>query len=159
LIAGLAALRRPGAPLALWEPVVDGGAFFRAAFRARRMSAVAGGTPGAAVSGLEELEARGVVDMMGYPIYRALYDSGVACSLTAVATASARPVLLVQVSRRETLKPEFVTLAHALRQSGSSVEEVMVKREEAWSFVGSPVQSTRELIDATLAWLGTVLAR
>ncbi len=155
LVAGLAAHRRPGAPLALWEPVVDGETFLRAMLRARRMSALVRGEAAAAAtsSAAEEFQANGVIDMMGYPIHLGLYDSWASSSLIEAAAGPARPVLLVQVSRAMELVPELARLAQAFAAGGSAVETERIERDETWSFVGGPLQSTDDLIAITTKWL------
>jgi len=161
LLAGLAASRSSDSSLVMWEPVVDGERYFREALRAGQMSAVVrgGGTMMTMGQILAEMEATGYVDTLGYPIHLGLYRSAVRRGLIEVASALPRPVLLIQVSKQERLKPDLAALVDSFTRSGSRVETALVRREEAWSFVGSPVQSTDALIQTTLAWLGGETSR
>lgn len=153
-IAGLAAREHPGAPLILWEPVVDGHGYFRDIFRASQLSALAGGASALTVTqAVEQLRATGCVDTLGYPIHRGLYDSAERRSLMPVTADGARPVLLVQVSRHRELKPEFSRLRDAFAVGGSSVETALVEGEGAWAFVDSPMPSPGAIVEASLSWL------
>ncbi len=155
LVAGLAAARHPGAPLVLWEPVVQGMRFFEEILRARQMSALAGRTLAAAQrsSAPEELQTRGWIDAMGYPIHRALYESARDVGLAAVASSGPRPVLLVQVNRRSDLRAEASALRDAFVAVGSHVAVGRIEVDEAWSFIGKPLRSADALIGTTHAFL------
>ncbi len=153
-VAGLAARGHSGAPLILWEPVLDGHNYFRDIFRASQLSALAGGASALTVTqAVEQLRAAGVVDTLGYPIHWGLYDSAAGRSLMSLAADGARPVLLVQVSPQRELKPEFRKLKDAFTASGSAVETALVEGEGAWSFVDSPMPSPGSIIEASLSWL------
>ncbi len=154
LMAGLAAQQHPAAPLILWEPVVDGPAYFREVFRASQLSALAGGASALTVTqAVEQLRSAGMLDTLGYAIHRGLYESAEGCSLTQVAVAGPRPVLLVQVSRQKELKPEYVRLKDAYRAGGSSVDTTLVEGEGAWAFVDSPMPAPGLIAEASLTWL------
>ena len=154
LVAGLAAQAYPGAPLILWEPALDGHGYFRDIFRASQMSALAGGASALTVAqAVDRLRAEGILDTLGYPIHKELYDSAASRNLMQLAAAGTRPILLVQVSRQRELKPEFSKLKDAFTANGSSVETVLIEAEGAWSFVDSPMPSPGAIIEASLAWL------
>lgn len=160
LIGGLAAHSVPGAPLVLWEPVVDGTRYFRDIFRARQMSALTRGEQiTTAPHVLEELRTIGFVDVMGYPVHSDLYEGAAGRSLMEVAAGDPRPVLLAQVSRHKELKPEFASLMTAFAAGGSNVETIVLEAEEAWSFVGRPVEANDAMIDGTLPWLTRVFPK
>lgn len=153
-VAGLSARGHQGAPLILWEPVVDGYGYFRDIFRASQLSALAGGASALTVTqAVEHLRAAGVVDTLGYPIHWGLYNSASGRSLMTLAADGARPVLLVQISPHRDLKPEFRKLKDAFTAGGSSVETALVEGEGAWSFVDSPMPSPGSIIEASLSWL------
>jgi alpha/beta superfamily hydrolase len=154
LVAALTALQHPGAPLILWEPVMDGRGYFREIFRASQISALAGGASALTVTqAVERVAAVGVLDTLGYPIHRALYNSAEGRSLTQLAAAGARPVLLVQISPQQAVKPEFARLQDALVAAGCSVEATVILGEGAWAFVDSPMPSPRVIVEASAAWL------
>ncbi len=154
LIAGLAARDHPGAPLVLWEPVIDGHGYFRDIFRASQLSALAGGASALTVAqAVERLHTAGILDTLGYPIHRGLYDSAGGRSLMQVAASGARPVLLVQISRQRELKPDFNRLKDAFAAGGSSMETALIEGEGAWSFVDSPMPLPGSIIEASERWL------
>ncbi len=155
-VAGLAAARYAASPVVLWEPVLEGARFFRETFRAKQMSAVAGGRGSVTTvaTALEELRSAGFVDVLGYSITASLVESASRRRLVELASGPRRSILLIQVSRHNTLRPECVAFVRELVASGSMVATRLIARDEAWSFVGSPVQSTDLLIDLTSAWLG-----
>lgn len=157
LVAGLAAQHHPGAALILWEPVLDGPGYFRDAFRASQFSALAGGASALTVTqAVERVRSDGVLDTLGYPVHRALYDSAAGRSLIQAATAGPRPVLLVQVSRHPDLKPEFNKLKDAVTASGGTVETALVAGEGAWNFVDSPMPSPEAIVKTSAAWLARI---
>lgn len=157
-VAGLAAQQHPGAPLILWEPIVDGSGYFRETFRASQISALAGGASALTVTqAVERVRADGVLDTLGYPIHRALYDSAEGRNLTQLAAAGARPILLVQITRREQMKPEFTRLKDALVARGCLVETTVILGEGAWAFVDSPMPSPGAIVEASATWLARTI--
>lgn len=154
LIAGVAACAHPGAPLILWEPALDGPGYFRDVFRASQLSALAGGASALTVTqAVERLKTEGVLDTLGYPVHRALYENADARTLSALGPAGPRPVLIVQISRQKQLKPEFARLKEALTAGGLTVDTALIEGEGAWSFVDSPMPSPDKIVDVSLAWL------
>ncbi len=154
LVAGLAARQHPGAPLILWEPAIDGHGYFRDVFRASQISALAGGASALTVAqAVQRLHTAGLLDALGYPIHRRLYDSAGSRNLQQVAAAGARPVLVVQVSRQRDLKPDFAMLKDAFAAGGSPVETALIEGEGAWAFVDSPMPSPGAIVEASLSWL------
>lgn len=147
--------------LALWEPVVDGNGYFREAFRAVRMRELKDGKaePRSGDSLLEELHSTGAVDVLGYTVHQALYDSAAAQRLTAVLGTRPRRMLLVQVSNRKELKREFHSMTETWDAAGITTECQVVLEEESWWFVGEdwlPEErraSTRQILDVTTEWL------
>ena len=159
LIAGLSASVHPGAGVMLWEPAMDGQSYFRDIFRASQLSALAGGASALTVTqAVERLRTAGVLDTLGYPIHRALYDSAAGKSLMQLAGAGARRVLVVQLSRRRELKPDFKRLQSALTAGGAAVETELVEGEGAWAFVDSPMPSPGLIAEVSLTWLTRTLS-
>jgi alpha-beta hydrolase superfamily lysophospholipase len=154
LIAGIAACARPGAPVIFWEPALDGPAYFRDVFRASQLSALAGGASALTVTqAVQRLMTDGVLDALGYPVHRALYESASGRSLAALAAAGPRPVLIVQISRQQQLKAEFARLKEALTGAGLTVDTALIEGEGAWSFVDSPMPSPDKIVEVSRAWL------
>lgn len=149
------------APLALWEPVLDAEAYFREAFRSRRMRELKDGVarPTGSDGLLQELRETGAVDVLGFTLYRALYDSAAGATVAAALGSIPRDLFLVQISKRKELKREFSVLIDEWQASGSRIETAVVTEEEAWWFVGEdwlPEErrpTTTELVKTTQQWL------
>lgn len=155
MVAGLAARRSPHIPIAMWEPALDGSRFLGETLRAQQMISIASGTRSMMTMGqaMQDMRTAGYADVLGFPIHLRLYESTVGRSLAEVADGPPRPILLIQVSHRTQLKPDFAKLMDSWRRNGSSVESVLIKHEETWA-LDSPRHSTAELIQKTLGWLG-----
>ncbi len=154
LIAGLAARAHPGAAVMLWEPAIDGQSYFREIFRASQLSALAGGASALTVTqAVERVRKAGILDTLGYPVHRMLFESLATRSLTQLADAGPRPVLLVQVSRNKELKPDYAALRTALAAAGATVETALIEGEGAWAFVDSPMPSPERIAEVSLTWL------
>ncbi|HLY24645.1 MAG TPA: CocE/NonD family hydrolase [bacterium] len=157
LVAGLAVAGDTAIPVALWEPVSDGRRYFPAFVRAQNVFTLA--TQGRLTKTLDqvrlEIETDGYADVLGFPVYRALYESLAACRLWENLASEARSILLVQVGVRNEWKAEHVALGDVLAAAGSRVERVMITGEDPskW-FVIAGAQSSARLIETTLGWLG-----
>jgi alpha/beta superfamily hydrolase len=162
LVASAAANRVDGTPLVLWEPVVDAAAYFREAIRARAMGSLKeGGSGGRGAHALEEELARlDHVDVLGYPIRRALHDSAVGRTLAGQVGDRPRPILVVQLGGRpQDLKREYSAMVERWRKMGFPVETGRVAIREAWWFTGERYEPTErrpatlELAETTARWL------
>lgn len=156
-----AASRSQASPLVLCEPATSGSAFFREAFQARalREARMDNGDRSSARSPLEELDLTGVVDVLGYGLYRSLYDSAVNRSLEQEVGESPRPLLLVQMSSTDHLRKEYGKQVAAWKTMAFDVESVVVRLEEAWWFTGAEWhpeehrESTTRLIGNISEWI------
>lgn len=148
-------------PVILWEPSVSGARYFREAFRARMVRELKLGA-GTQVSGdtlVEELRSTGSLDVLGYLVHLALYDSTVDLTLADAVGPSARPVLLVQVAKRTELRPEYESLVHRWAGAGFAVDTRLVSEDESWWYVGEDWKPDEEraettaLVEVTASWL------
>lgn len=161
LIAAEVAAAFPGAPLALWEPVVDGGRYFRELFRLRRMHELKAGhaADGAWASPDEELGRQGWVDVLGFSIGRPLYDSAAGLTLEKALGPLPRAVLLVQMDRGRRLRLEYEELSARLVRLGCDVETRLLMEQEPWWFPGvrwqeqDHVQRGNALVGLTAGWI------
>ena len=151
LVAAASASSRPGAPLALWDPVLEGERYFRDVFRIPLVQGVAQGVPPPKEDPLAVLDRKGLVDVIGFPIDRSLYASSAARSLAGEIGASPRPVLFTQMKRRKDLTPPNSRLVEDLRGHGFEVEVELVPQEPAWWLFSEPVYAD-SLIQATGRW-------
>jgi alpha/beta superfamily hydrolase len=159
LVAAAMARRYSGAPLAMWEPVVDGARYFTEVFRAGFMADLSHGHRDAPPS-QEEVVARlateGRVDVVGHTVGRSLYDSVVSRNLESELGDAARPVLVVQLSQSQKVRSPYRALADRLATLGFAVEVVVIDEAEAWWF-GEERRGKAALTQATAAWVATRL--
>ena len=158
LVAGEVAARFPGAPLVLWEPVTDPVRYFREVFRSRLIRDLAAGrTRPSDTDPGEQMHRLGWVDVLGFPIHRALYES---CLSQGVEGVADREVLVVQVSGSERLRPDYAALVEQLASAGCRVESRVVEGKVAWWFAGGSLGEVDEatLMAVTSHWLEERLA-
>jgi hypothetical protein len=151
------AVRREGdaAALVLWEPVHRPPEYFRSMLRGMLYSQVAQGRrPDASVDDLIGAIAReGRIDVHGYYLHRALFDSARDADLAASLSAWAGPTLLCQVQVRQRLWSPHAALAHALAGRGVKVATAQVHAEPGWHFVSNPPWLGEGLVERTAEWL------
>lgn len=125
-----------GAPLAVFEPVLDAGGFFREGFRAKMMANLKTKDPQQLTREqlLEELTVTGSLDVLGDPVGRALYESTAGRSLAGELGDQPRPMLLVQLGADLELRSEFSRAVTALEALGFDVRVEKVGSREVWWF-------------------------
>jgi pimeloyl-ACP methyl ester carboxylesterase len=163
IVAAQVARTRPGSPLALWEPALDPSRYFAELFRSRLVGQVR--VRSARQSGLspkEELDERGFIDILGYPIHASLYQSLMRRTLEESLGAEPREILLIQIGGR-TMRGPFVALVEKWRGLGSNVTTQLIgSSPEAWWFgAGRPRQEEEPatlgpLRDVTAEWVTSV---
>jgi pimeloyl-ACP methyl ester carboxylesterase len=160
LIAGSAAVEHDGSPLALWEPTTDGTRYFREAGRARAIRDAKEGQPPTPWDDLiAELRAEGRIDVLGYAIEAALYESAISQTLSGVLGDRPRPILLIQMRAARGLRADYASLVAMCEQGGFPFEIATVEREEEWWFSGNAWEaiearaSTIQMIDSTTGWM------
>ncbi|HNY66030.1 MAG TPA: alpha/beta hydrolase [Deltaproteobacteria bacterium] len=135
---GLALLRAqedPAVPfLVLWEPVLDFALYIRQFMRRAIASEIVGSAGGGTtVAGLEkDLADRGEVNVIGYPITRALFDSFLAVSRRPVQQSPRCPVLVLSISQGD--RPSFALGAYRdmLEGAGAEVSFDHIQAEPFW---------------------------
>jgi len=138
LVAAAATRRFSGAALALWEPVVEGGAYFREARRAWMIRAMAERRDRGRPDGLAgELRERGWADVAGDELHLALYESTVERTLDGELAKGPRPVLVVQPGSAGDGALDG-PLSQALAARGCRVEIARLGEAEAWWFNPTP---------------------
>lgn len=134
LIAAAAAARHPGAPLALWEPAVDARRYFREVFRTPSVLALKDGDVGqvSAEEQLRTLVTTGVLDVVGYPIHRGLFETCAGRSLADEPGPGPRRVLLLQFGHGRELRGGLRRVAERWREMGYSVDARVLDGPTVW---------------------------
>jgi hypothetical protein len=132
-----------GGMLVLWDPVVDGAVYTKEVMRARRLSELASG--GTVADGDPSDDE--TVDVVGYPVARALLDEARSQPLAGVEIA-ARHVQVVEMTRKGTPRPAVVDLANQWRSGGAEVRLDVVAAAESWWF-GSAGKGGRLEVEVT----------
>ena len=125
-----------GAPmLVLFEPVLSAERYYRDGFRARMVSTVTeeGKDRLSARAMLAELNENGLVDMVGFSLTRALYESTVDLTLSATIQSHTGKTLIVQLSK-ESASP-LVRFVEEQKEEGRWVETLALDVGEAWWFI------------------------
>ena len=161
LVAADAAAQYDPAPLVLWEPVLEPPSYFRDAFRSRLMRDLKDGATNRLSSAAlrAELERVGFVDVLGYGVYRGLYDDAIGRRLVTALGERPRPVLILQISPEGGLRSEYSSLVTELRSLGfAATAEVIADKEEAWWFADGRGEAAearvgaRALVNLTTEW-------
>jgi hypothetical protein len=147
------------APLVLWEPLADPSRYYEEALRARMIRHVMApsGRPQSAASLLEELEATGSIDVIGYRLNRGLYQSSTHRSLTGELGAPPRRVLLVKPDGKDVYRTDHAMLAATWTKQGFGVDVATVGKPTPIWFHGPHVhlseETAREVASCVRSWV------
>ncbi|WP_116813352.1 serine aminopeptidase domain-containing protein [Steroidobacter cummioxidans] len=151
--------RLRGAPLVLWDPILDGDAYFQELLRSNLSTQLA--VYGKVVDNREVLTARiragGSVNVDGYEIGKDLLDScGVSTLLGTEPKQHAGPTLVVQIAATEAQK-ERADLK-ALASSYSQGTALRAAEQPFWREIKPFYPRASQLQELTLRWLDEVLS-
>jgi pimeloyl-ACP methyl ester carboxylesterase len=157
LIAAAALARRDdAAALALWEPLHQGGDYFRAALRAAAFCQIAEGKrPAGADELLKRLKTGAALPVVGTYIYRALYHGAQDADLSQILRSWSGGTLIAQVQNRPRLSAQNERLRTEIHGRGGKVTVSMIRQEPAWSMLpfSHPQWSSETLLTSTKEWL------
>jgi alpha/beta superfamily hydrolase len=156
LIAATAARALDGAPVALFEPTIEATRFFREGFRAKRAADVVDGSSPAG-GAVDEIHARGSVDVLGHGVDRALYDSTDGLTLQTALGDRPRPIQWLQLGGQD-LRGEARRVADALTAGGFVVDTDVVGPEMDWWFLDRAEIPADDVAAAVTGWLAARLA-
>lgn len=121
LIAGLAARSRAVERLLLMNPALSGGSYFRGMFREMRMVQVANGD-GAGTDPLDALRREEMIDVLGYPVYRHLFEALAGEDLSTNVGTFAGRVLAVHVAKRQSFPRSWHAFRTQVEANGGSCD-------------------------------------
>jgi pimeloyl-ACP methyl ester carboxylesterase len=151
------ARRNDAAALALWEPLHQGGDFFRAALRAMFFSELAEGRrPSATIDDLlKKLEAGGALPVVGGYIYHPLYHTAHAVELSHCLQTWSGDTLIAQVQHRPILSTKNDRLRAEIQRRGGKIRVALINPEPPWSMLPMqrPQWVSEPLLAATKEWL------
>jgi hypothetical protein len=147
--------------LALWQPTLRATDYFAEAFRARafRMLREQVSHDDPVVPPTQEMDTYGVTDILGYSLYRRLYDSIVDQTLEESLSIAPGRILLLRLAPDRRMPKGLQDLAERWRASGSEVDIRFVVNEEPWWLArgddegSGDVQTLGRTVSVTRAWL------
>jgi pimeloyl-ACP methyl ester carboxylesterase len=154
-------IRSQPTPVALWQPALDASSFFAAGMRARAIHDLKEGRGSRSTEDdlIRQIREEGSLDVLGYSIDRALFDSSREVGLAAPLLERPRKVLVLQVAKAGSLQAGYRELAGSLSTAGSEVDVDLVEAEDRSWFIENEWRveedraSTRSVIDRTKAWM------
>jgi pimeloyl-ACP methyl ester carboxylesterase len=165
LVAAAVAAGSGGSPLVLWDPALSGRAYFRDAWRADMMFQINEGAKPATRDAFPALlERDNQVDVLGYPIGKALYDSALERSLVDEVGDRARRILILRGGPPASARPKLDEAVEELRGRGCEVDvEVLDDALILW-FQGPEMRRNArphvaELIARTVDWIKRELVK
>jgi pimeloyl-ACP methyl ester carboxylesterase len=139
LVAGETA-RRGAQALVLVNPVLRGAAHFRRLLKDLQLVRMSSSDSRLARSGddiLEELRRTGVTDILGFPVYRHLYEAASAADLVADVGRFEGRALVVWATKRTSPPPDVEGFRQRVIAAGGTCE-VRVVQEPAGTQLGTP---------------------
>jgi pimeloyl-ACP methyl ester carboxylesterase len=163
VVAAGIARRHREAPLALWDPVVEGNRYVRELLRGRLISDLKHrGEKNTSTSRLlDELKASGSVEILGYGLTHNLVADLASHSLEDEIGIDPRHLLLIQVELGERLRPDYRSLVERLSAVGFPIQTRILSYEQAWWFGGGSWEMEQEpalteaLLTVTGAWVAS----
>lgn len=160
--AAIGAAARPASPLVAWAPVTDHARYVREIFRSLYLHALKEDVAPPSEDMSVRLERDGVVDIFGYAIHRALVDSLLTVAPHAVLAATARSVLVADITMATRPGRGIQRLTRDLEAGGADVDVRVVPGQEAWWFSTSggrqrAADPTRALVEVTAQFVDDVV--
>lgn len=162
LIAASLASTFDGAPIALWEPVLDVDQYVREIERYRLIHQVKGENPAALGQEriAERLRLKSSAEVLGYSLSRSLYASFAGSALTSELGSNPRSILLLQMGGSRKLRPDYEDSLRILRNRNFRVQADSVGDQQAWWFITHSntdgPQKSQGLVERTVEWLDAI---
>lgn len=165
VVAATIARTRDAIGLAMWEPVLNADRYFREIFRGHLVSGLKRADDGSGRKPQQELREMGSVDVLGYSIDRALYESVRRRRLVDDLAVVPTEVLLVRIGGSKHLAGEQEALVSGWRDAGARVETHQLAGSEPWWFGMTPEMIEDEpdratgLVEVTAEWMRRSVSR
>ena len=142
LVAASASRRLDGPSLALWEPVSDVRRYYREAVRARMIRHVLEpkGRPASAKQLLDDLTTDGSIDVVGYLVHRALYETALDRTLAGELAETSARILVIKPDGRDALGTDYERLEASLSPPAQAVASTTVGKPTPIWFHGPHVR-------------------
>jgi hypothetical protein len=149
---------RPTSLLALWEPTLDGTAYFKEQFRLSFLTDLKRGglKPPSREALLDELKGQGWTDILGRTVGWPFYQSVVERTLIGEIGEHSPPLLLVCMSVEGPVVDTYRSYEEKLRAKGFPVEYRFVNTNEAWG-PGKRRKGSVPLTRMTADWIADTL--
>lgn len=160
MVAATISRPRPGAPLVLLDPVVDGKRWVREVFRARQVWHVKRNKTDGLEDARSVLDREGVVDVAGYAVHRSLCDSLDGRTLAEELGDVRHPFLVVGFTRSGEISGELKVLGDRLSSEGSTVELASAPQVSPWWLGGAAQPHERKgVVEPAVVHIRDWLAR
>jgi hypothetical protein len=142
LVAASVSRDLDGTSLAVWEPVSDVRRYYREAVKARMIRHVLepSGRPGSAEQLLDELKAEGSIDVVGYLVHLALYETARERTLAGELGENSPRILVIKPDGRDALGTDYERLEASLAPRARSVASITFGRPTPIWFHGPHVR-------------------
>lgn len=167
LVAARVAAEVDGAPLVLWQPVIDPRRYVndsvavdygRGTLGPSMLPTGFDGPPGPPVAGVQLSTPGSRSTLVDTPLGRDLFDPSVIDNLVDAVGRRPRPVLLIQLHRRVGLAPDYRAAVGRWQARGFSVDVGYDPTEDDWWQVHPGWEPSDEVLTATSSWLSARLA-
>jgi pimeloyl-ACP methyl ester carboxylesterase len=139
IIAGVFGRDRGADRLLLANPVFKGASYFRNLIREMRFVSLTTSDAGPRRSMddlLQVLSQEGLIDVLGHPIYKQLFDDLEGVDLTSDMGGFSGHALLIQVSKRPAIAKELVAFADTIARAGGDTRMEHIKEPPGATFGG-----------------------
>jgi hypothetical protein len=160
LVAARVVRRLHGAPLALWEPVIDPVAAAAEAARGRavgRSAAAPAGGDAPRIGGSDLLDASEALDVFDTPVGAELVDGTSVGDLLDEMGDRPRPVLLIQTGPGNDLRADYASMVDRVRARHLTIDAVRHPCDGRRAGHLVPAADADPLLEHTAAWLAAQL--
>lgn len=141
--------------LVLCEPIIEPKSYFLELLRTIRLSALANQQKTISTEQMiENLMSSGSVDVLGYPLYKEIFNETEPLNLIQSTTNFSGKSLLIQIAAFSLkIRKEFQLISEQIQRNGGSCDiKVILERKLVWDFISHPPVRSEKITDAILQW-------